>query len=243
MWTHEPESTRRNPTRSALLIGGAVLAATTLGGCTAEAPLTAPSSAATGAGVRPQALPSAGQVEPGVYAFEVDRAPAGSPVPLVSVPEGFTSVKNGFGVRSGNWVTDDARVLTAWDIDSVYTHPCEAGASAAPVGPTVQDLADALAAQPMRSGTDPVPVTVGGHDGLYVELSVPDIDLSACPGGYFNSWPGRYQQVPGQVDMLWVLDVDGQRLVLDASYAAGVEGQQLAELKDMVTTATFSPAG
>jgi len=172
MWTSEAGRSRQNLARSVLLIGGAVLAATALGGCTSEAPpatpsgvapVTAPSRAATGAGVGPRELPAAGQVEPGVYAFEVDLAPAGSPVPLVPVPGGFMSIKNGFGVRSGNWLAGDARVLTVWDVESVYSHPCEVGATLVLVGPTAADLADALAAQPLRSGTDPVPVTVGGY--------------------------------------------------------------------------------
>ena len=47
------------------------------------------------------------------------------------------------------------------------------------------------------STTDPVPITIGGYDGLYVELSTPD-DLSTCREGvddqvatfnYFWSWP------------------------------------------------------
>ncbi len=29
----------------------------------------------------------------------------------------------------------------------------------------------------------------------------------------------RHEQVPGQVDRLWVLDVKGQRLVVDATYS------------------------
>lgn len=182
-------------------------------------------------------------VEPGLYMLPVDSAPDGHRRPVVSVPEGFVSL-GGFGVQSGDFDNDDARVLRVWDVDHVYTHPCQAGATSALVGPTTADLAEALAAQPMRSGTDPVPVTVDGYDGFYVEQAVPDIDLDACPGGKFNSWPGRWQQSAGQVDMLWILDVDGQRMVFDASRSAGVDGDQLAELKDMVTTATFaSPPG
>jgi len=180
-------------------------------------------------------------VEPGLYAFPVFDAPAGYRVPVVPVPAGFLSAEE--GVRSGDMDAGDGRVLLLWDIDSVYTHPCAAGATAVRVGPTAGDLAEALAAQPMRSGTDPVPVTVDGFDGFYVELSVPDIDLSACPGGKFNSWPGRWQQAPGQVDMLWILDVDGQRVVFDASRSGNLDPQAEAELKDMVTSTTFAPAG
>jgi len=244
MWTRESDRPRRSRTGTVLLVGGAVLAATALVGCTSEAPVTASSGAAVGADVESQGLGSSdAALEPGLYKFPVDSAPVGYRVPLVSVPEGFVSILGGFGVRSGNWGTDDARVLYVWDVDSISAHPCQAGVAQTQVGPTAADLADALAAQPMRSGTDPVPVTVDGFDGFYVELSVPDdVDVEACPGGKFNSWPGRWQQAAGQVDMLWILDVDGQRMVFDASHAAGVDGQQLTELKNMVTSTTFAPA-
>ncbi len=94
-----------------------------------------------------------------------------------------------------------------------------------------------------RAGTEPVPVTVGGYDGLYVELSVPDdIDVAACPGGVFPMWQGRWQEHPGQVDMVWIVDVEGQRVVFDASHMADASPEQVNHLKDMVTTATFAPA-
>jgi hypothetical protein len=110
----------------------------------------------------------------------------------------------------------------------------------------VADLAEALAAQELRDGTDPVPVTVGGYDGLYVEVSVPDeVDAGDCPGGVFGLWPGRaqrYQEILGQVDMVWIIDVDGQRLVFDAAHDPNASPDEVAELEEMVTTATFTPA-
>jgi hypothetical protein len=36
--------------------------------------------------------------------------------------------------------------------------------------------------------------------------------------GTATAW-ARYQQLAGQVDRLWVLDVDGQRLVVDATHS------------------------
>ena len=43
-----------------------------------------------------------------------------------------------------------------------------------------------------------------------------DIDIAACDGGQYNSWtdaPGgdRYNQGPGQHDLIDILDVNGQR--------------------------------
>jgi hypothetical protein len=165
---------------------------------------------------------------------------------VVSVPEGFAAMDGGSGVVAGD-VDDgtaeaDYRVLWMWEVTSVYAHPCEAGRGVVPVGPGVADLAEALAGQPLRAGTAPVDVTVGGYPGMYVELSVPgDVDPDACPGGRFNSWPGRWQQGPGQVDLVWIVDVEGDRLVFDATYGPAADADQVQALKDMVATATFMP--
>ena len=55
-------------------------------------------------------------------------------------------------------------------------------------------------------------------------------------------WPTRWQQHPGQVDMVWIVDVDGQRITFDAAHMPDVSPDEVAELKEMVTTATFTPA-
>ena len=68
----------------------------------------------------------------------------------------------------------DPRELGFWTVDKVPSDFCR------PIletftnpGPTVADLAAALATQPRLRGTDPRPVTIGGYDGLYVELTKP----------------------------------------------------------------------
>lgn len=101
------------------------------------------------------------------------------------------------------------------------------------------DLAGALAAQPMREATDPVPVTIGGYDGLYVELSTPD-DITTCNGGYFRSWPGREDNGAGMTDLIWIVDVEGQRITFDLTYHPGTTPEQVDELREVVTTATFA---
>lgn len=55
----------------------------------------------------------------------------------------------------------------------------------------VADLAQALATQPLRSGSDPVPVRVAGY-GLYVETSVPaHVDFTTCKGAPSTAEPAR----------------------------------------------------
>jgi hypothetical protein len=237
---------RPSRARNALTAGGAILIAAAVAGCTTgqDDPTaddtSASSTANPGDAVPPAQLPADSPLEPGRYVVSVADAPSLPLLPVLSVPEGYEAIGGGVGVGT----EDLERYVWVWDVDSVFAHPCDAGPE--PVGPSVADLAEALAAQELRDGTDPVPATVGGYDGLYVELSVPDhVDAGDCPGGIFSLWPGRaqrYQEILGQVDMVWIVDVDGQRLVFDAAHDPDASPEEVAELEEMVTTATFAPA-
>lgn len=237
---------RRSRARNALTAGSALLVAAAAVGCTtgssgATAGDTSPSSTADpGDAVPLEELPTDAPLDPGRYVVSVVDADSAPLLPVLSVREGYLNLDGGVGVHADEL----ARYLWVWEVESVYAHPCDA--SAEPVGPSVADLAKALAAQQLRASNDPVPVTVGGYDGLYVELTVPaHVDANDCPGGVFGLWPGRlqrYQEIVGQVDMVWIIDVDGQRLVFDAAHDPNASPDKVAELEKMVTTATFAPA-
>ncbi len=100
-------------------------------------------------------------------------------------------------------------------------------------------------------------MTLAGYTGRYVEWSVPadmvvtgDADFQGCDvepsDGHLNfvSWVGngmgeRYQQLPGQVDRLWILDVSGQRLVVDATYGPDTTAVDRDELGRVVESLRF----
>jgi hypothetical protein len=135
-----------------------------------------------------------------------------------------------------------------WTVSSVYQQPCAYTRGAADPGPSVEDLARALAAQRLTTTTKPTTVTVGGYDGLYLELTGPPrLDLTTCEGDgidYWESAPGtRHIQAPGQpgVDRIWILDVAGTRVVLDVGVEPAVGKQRIQELTDIVESAHFVP--
>ena len=69
------------------------------------------------------------------------------------------------------------------DFTQVYGDPCNWSMTAIdpPLGPTVDDLANALAAQKMRGDATPTDVTIDGYQGKLVAMSVPvDIDFADC---------------------------------------------------------------
>ena len=85
----------------------------------------------------------------------------------------------------------------------MYADPCQwqDGYVDPPVGPTVDELATALANQPQRGDAVPVDVSIDGYQGKMIELTVPtDINFADCWSGQFRSWDGRWHQGPGQVD-------------------------------------------
>ena len=146
--------------------------------------------------------------------------------------------------------------VSVWDVGEVPRDPCRWKGSMSDPGPTVDDLVAALVAQRYRHTSAPAPVTLGGAEGVHLRWTVPadwtvtgDADFEGCddPGnGHqdFVSWLGdgrgeRYQQVPGQVDILWVLEVDGQRLVVDATYSPDSTDAEVAELLTVVESLRF----
>ena len=178
-------------------------------------------------------------LEPGTYTLtsEGETAPDVIPFPsgsTITVPAGWSQA-GGFRVLS-----EDAMVMFwPWegDLATVYLDPCqwEDGQVEPPVGPTVDDLANALAGQAQRGDPVPADVSIGGYSGKMVELTVPDdIDFADCDGGEFRSWEGRYHQGPGQVDEIYILDVDGQRMVLDSWYMPTISEADNAERQAII---------
>jgi len=165
-----------------------------------------------------------GALEPGTYSLAVWGETQANPLPraIVEVPEGYFS-NGGYVIDAGHAAQDPEEfgVVQVWRVDQVLADPCRRR-TAADAGPTVDDLARALGRQSGPS-TRPDPVVLDGHPGLAMEVTVPTTtDLTECPDGYYPLWmakPDQYQSHsdPGVVHHLWILDVDGTRLVVVAS--------------------------
>ena len=189
---------------------------------------------------------TANSVEPGTYRLTTEAEPDGT----YHLPEGTTiTMPAGWGGRSGHRVSKNENVADPvaftsvgfwiWDgdFDTVYLDACQwlDGAITPPVGPTVDDLANALASQAQHGDAVPIDVTFDGFSGKMIEMTVPsDIDFADCDRGEFRSWAGRYHQGPGQVDQVYILDVDGQRVVIYSSYMPGTSEAERAERQAIV---------
>ncbi|MFC4786257.1 hypothetical protein ACT8ZV_17400 [Nocardioides sp. MAHUQ-72] len=137
-------------------------------------------------------------------------------------------------------------ILTA---DQVYPDPCASTRSKAAMlrdpGPTVADLAEALVAQQGVTTSTPRPVTLDGHRGLYLDYEVSKgVDVRDCGDEAFDifgsaagaSW---YLEAARERAAIWILDVDGERLVLSWVAFPGVSDSELDEMTAMAESARF----
>jgi hypothetical protein len=222
----------------------------------AASPSVSATDAASPTTLGPVELP----LDAGTYRLDLDQLAGGGtgfPGFLATVPDGWYTIDGWIlnQPRSGKDIPPVA--VQFWDVDQVYGHPCQWQGTLLQPGPTVDELADALVDIPLRNATAPTDVTLDGYTGKYVEWSVPaDIrvdehgsfpDCDETDDGYrdFKSWTGngwsgnRYQQGAGQIDRLWILKIDGARLVIDAFSMPYATAEELEHLQDVVDSFRF----
>lgn len=121
--------------------------------------------------------------------------------------------------------------------DNVYADACDARAGLLdpPVGPTPADFAAALVNQARTDASPISEVSLADFSGIYVELTTtgPEADCS----NQLSRWPtsaGDRWGLPNLRDRLWILDVDGHRLVIDAWDFPGASAADRAEVLAVV---------
>jgi hypothetical protein len=126
-----------------------------------------------------------------------------------------------------------------------------------PVGPTVDDLAAALANLPPFEVTSaPADVAIYGYTGKFLELTVPDLPwrvrggngyFAGCKDGVLRSWIephlsyAFYGYLPGTVERFWILDVEGSRLVIEANWSPGVPPEWITEMQAILDSIQIEP--
>ena len=140
----------------------------------------------------------------------------------------------------------------------VYGDPCH-WATTVPTSPatTPEEIAAAFQDQGETEATSPVDVTVGGYTGKALTLTVPmsyevpgatrEEEFGDCDEDQFafygivgeDSAVGRNAQGPGQIDELWILDVNGSIVILDAAYSPATSSELVDELRALAESATF----
>ncbi len=205
-----------------------------------DGPSISPPSAPPG-GAGHELLPNQLGLEKGRYWLDVGQMRVS-----LAVPRGWDVWVYGGGIidprHRGYWPSGTG--IGFYQVEDVYADPCRwKGGKMPSIGPGAADLAAALARQPDRAATTPTDVELDGFKGNMVRLHVPaDLDFSDCSQYEFRSWPGRFHQGAGQVDEVWILDVEGERLVIDAWWFSKTSADEREKVIDIVESIRIHPA-
>jgi len=194
-------------------------------------------------------------LEPGTYRVSSEGQYDGPEAPplLWSIVDYTIAIPEGWKGHSGHYLSkhedgDESDSLSIYPvlIDEVYADPCEGeGGPIVTVGPEVDDLVDALLAQPGTATTEPVQTAIGGLPATQVDLEVPKgADLRSCfladygPPGlqiWFSDPSDKYfVLMPGYTASVYVVDVDGERQVFLTQHGPATSDEDLQELHSML---------
>ncbi len=183
-------------------------------------------------------------------------SPSASASPAPSTTAGVAELTAAGGItkitlsRPAGWVdigfAVDGRDMTVsfWTVGNVYTDPCGHVLVDPAVGSSVDDLATALTKIPGTTAASPVPATIDGHDATFVQFVVDD--AIGCPANQFYLWqiaPGDYRwiQGAGETDRFWMLDVNGERVVIASNYQKSNSPSDQAELQSILDSIQIVP--
>jgi hypothetical protein len=201
---------------------------------------------ATGSSPTPDPSSSVDAPEPGPYVFKTDDSDFDAKYRITM------DLLDGYRPVAGNPVvlgTDGGQGISAWTVGNVYAEPCRWAGTLLdpPIDPSVGGLVAGLASQKTRHASVASDVTLSGFTGKFMELTVPArIDLADCHDGQFRTWvdptlDGARWLEPGQRDLLWIVDVDGSRLVIDAALGPKTTRQDRADRIQMVESIRIEP--
>jgi hypothetical protein len=235
-------------------LAGAVVIVVLLGGCSDDPSRTAAASGprsstptsgpATGAATDYRRLPHSDHrvpLEPGAWALTAIGTP-GMPEAVFYVPRGYVA-EGPFVFGDDPEPRSDHRILGYWTATFLYDNPCASTGTFDP-GRTVRDLAEALGSQRFFTTTDARPVTLDGHQGLFLAMTGPkDLDYATCRDKDLELWESpptgaRYIAGPA-TDRIWIVDVDGDRVVVDIGTAADVPRHQVRALTAIAESVRF----
>jgi len=170
-------------------------------------------------------------LEPGTYVIDVV-----SPVlltftvpdePLATWPSHWSKALYDWGP----WHQTNTGRLGVANVTNLFRDPCDRqGGLMAAIGPSISDLVAALGDVPGLQLSDPTDVTLSGYSGQYVELT--GERAPGCRGPEPLLWdttttePTLLMPDVGDYHRVWILDVEGDRIVIWASEDNGFTYQE-----------------
>jgi hypothetical protein len=193
-------------------------------------------------------MPLLEPIEPGTYFIDPDLDPS-TPLRVV-----YDLSADGWSQWAGavKFADEGHVAMSITTVTNLVSDGCRDHLHAdPPIGPTVADLATALAGlAPFQVTSLPEDVTVYGHSGKHLEWIVPDLPVEVspeggrfteCTGGQLKSWVAPFDTEPddafygytgsGYTEEFWILDIGGTRLMIAAERSPGSPEEDLGELQ------------
>jgi hypothetical protein len=197
---------------------------------------------------RPVPLPAAGALAPGTYSLanpHLDCAGACADYQriIVTLPAGWATRD---GLVYKHLDQPDEVAFSAWTVAQVYADPCHWQGSVLGMAPGALGLATRLVDQAGLKASALTDATLGDVYAVRVELPVPvQLDIATCDGGEFRRWTevgladhANSHYASGQIDWVYVVDVDRAPLVIDALHMPATSREDLAELDAILASMT-----
>jgi hypothetical protein len=166
----------------------------------------------------------------------------------LSVPTSGWHSEQGYFIEKDPVATPDGASFLFWDPSAlgIFADPCTQQPGPT-VGPSTADLAAAVST---LSGTDlvsgPSDVTVGGRPAKHVVITVPEDAPCAAGEQGFHLWfadlaqgEARYATALGETVRVWIVDVDGTRLFIEAESYKGAGPEVEQEIQQIVDSIQF----
>ena len=196
-------------------------------------------------------------LQPGTYALDPDLDPSTPLRVTYEIPaeswQGWIGAAKFSGAVWGS-------ALSITTVSNLVSDGCRDHSWAVPpVGPTVDDLATALAdLAPFRVTSPPEDVSIYGYRGKHLAWKVPNLPLSedgtfiGCAEGKLKSWVAAIDAGeegdayygytgPGYREEFWILDVEGTRLMIAAERSPDSPSEDLAELRAVLDSIRIEP--
>lgn len=179
-------------------------------------------------------------LEPGRYSV-----PGFSAGVTVAVPSDEWSSSN-------NWVVigprgneePDGMAIRFFTASRIFENPTASADGVLEVGPSVDDMVQAILDHPAWEASGPTDIAIDGYAGQMVELSIP-VDAELTDGDRFLLFSDRDSLVwgwaPGQTFELYIVDVEGERLIIDAFHYPDTHEEDLAAQRAVVESIQFDP--
>ena len=211
----------------AALLGYNYLIAPNVGGPGLDepGPTTTPTAAALPPASSFDTQPAGDRLEPGSYFTAV----AGNRITF-TVPAGWQRNI----VPQVLWTGGSEARLAFGEVDNIYADPCQPalGVLDPAPGPTVDDFASALAAIPGVAATT-ADAEISGFRARYVELDVPEAFGDCIPDGGEALLNADHPFEPA-IHRFWVVDVEGDRIVIHSVTRPGTLARRVEELEGIV---------